>query len=100
VQKFSAREFQGLRNMPAAAIAKTALIVWMRKEAWLKASGSRLSIALNTLEVGLTNSPRSLTLADGRGAWTIWVQSLELASGMFGAVALASVSRHDSDCAQ
>ena len=49
-----------------------------------------LSIAPDSVEVGLSPTSRPLTLACADGAWAVDVHSLALDTGAVGAVALAS----------
>ena len=86
----SPAELDMLRRAPESEVSRSFLIAWTRKEACLKAVGRGLSIAPDSVEVGLSPTSRPLTLACADGAWAVDVHSLALDTGAVGAVALAS----------
>ena len=81
---FSSRELAELRALPEAMQDEAFFLCWTRKEAYIKARGAGLGIALDSFAVSLTpGKPEELVSAD-RARWTL--RSFRPAPGHVGAV--------------
>lgn len=71
---FSKTEFAALDELDGAARELAFYRCWTRKEAYIKALGEGLSMALDTFDVSLCEEPKFLACHDGRedpAKWTI-----------------------------
>jgi 4'-phosphopantetheinyl transferase len=89
-QNFTAAEQSELMAIPQVQRLGTFLGGWTRKEACLKAVGSGLSIAPETIDVGMSSRDRSTSIAVGSTRWEITVQSLIIDASVRAAVAFAT----------
>lgn len=73
---FAPREIAELRRLPAHSRSRGFFFCWTRKEAYLKARGDGLSVALDAFEVSLApgDAPALLRASDGSEVqrWSVW----------------------------
>ncbi len=89
---FSPAEARVLASLPADQQAQGFFNCWTRKEAWIKARGAGLSIALNSFEVSLTpGEPARLiaTRPDAEEARRWSMEALDCEPGFAAALAVA-----------
>jgi 4'-phosphopantetheinyl transferase len=88
---FSPREQSGLADLPAAERLRAAFDCWTRKEAYVKALGSGLALALDGFDVSLQpGEPVQLSLRDpGRADSRCWsIHAFDAGPGYAAAVAV------------
>ena len=86
-EHFTFAERQEFERLPPQAQDRAFLIGWTRKEACLKAIGSGLHIAPQSVDVGLVAFPRRTQVVFGERCCDIALQSIVHKQGWVGAVA-------------
>ncbi|MGC2529859.1 MAG: 4'-phosphopantetheinyl transferase superfamily protein [Candidatus Acidiferrum sp.] len=68
---FAPQEVEELRKLPASLQAEAFFLCWTRKEAYVKARGEGLQIALNSFHVSLTPGQPELLYSDDSFRWSL-----------------------------
>ena len=94
-RNFSANEINALQSLPPNAQDEAFFRCWTRKEAYLKAHGCGLSLALDSFEVSLTtDNPAIVWSRDNPLAQQHWqLAELRPAAGYLGALAVETLGK-------
>jgi 4'-phosphopantetheinyl transferase len=68
---FSRNEVAKLRSLPTSARSQAFFNCWTRKEAYVKARGGGLQIALDSFEVSLAPGEQAGFLSEGESGWSL-----------------------------
>ena len=68
---FSRNEVTKLRSLPPSARSQAFFNCWTRKEAYVKARGAGLQIALDSFEVSLAPGEQARFLSEGESGWSL-----------------------------
>jgi 4'-phosphopantetheinyl transferase len=82
---FSRNEVAKLRSLPASARSQAFFNCWTRKEAYVKARGAGLQIALDSFEVSLAPGEEARFISEGEIGWSL--EALTLGPGYVAAIA-------------
>jgi 4'-phosphopantetheinyl transferase len=87
---FTPNETATLRSLPANLLSEAFFNCWTRKEAYMKARGAGLQIALDSFEVSLAPGEQAKFLSEGESGWSL--KALPIDRGYVAAIA---VEGHD-----